>query len=481
MQSSQLRLWQPKIAKYFEIDLRSLAVFRIALGALILLDLATRLPDLRGHYTDAGVWPRSLALQEAATDRHWYFSLHLLGGSTAFEATLFALAAALAIALLVGYRTRVVTVLSWILLISLHTRMQRVVNSGDMLLRMFLFWGMFLPLGARWSLDARHGKLGSARAVLSAASVALLLQVCIVYWFTAAYKWSPGWTASGDALRDVLSMQTLTSQFGSSLLAHPGLLRLLTFATISLEILGPILLFVPFANGLLRTLMVFVFWIFHLGALGTMMKIGLFPLISAVGWLIFLPPGFWEKLLHRTPPEPGNLLQSPRGLNAVVGMVFALILLWNLRDLNPRRFALLPHAIDPLMYVANLDQKWAMFSGKRTSEIWQFVPAKLRDGSEVNLLTGTDCNLNQRPERLSEQFHTFRWSLYPGWANNTNRPARFKVYGDYLKREWNRNHPPERAVVSFDIFCMRERIQIPRPAPRVELLYSDTGKESQLK
>src|SRR5438094_7542162 len=78
--TSAMRNWlRAKAAEFFSIDLRSLALFRITAGLIILVDLAMRMQDLRGHYTDQGVWPRALALREMAP-RRWYFSLHLLGG-----------------------------------------------------------------------------------------------------------------------------------------------------------------------------------------------------------------------------------------------------------------------------------------------------------------------------------------------------------------------------------------------------------------
>ncbi|MDB6109307.1 MAG: hypothetical protein JWR69_1057 [Pedosphaera sp.] len=479
MESGVRYLMQSRISKLFEIDVRSLALFRIALGILILLDLGTRALDLRGHYTDGGVWPRALAAHELALERHWYFSLHLLGGSTVFAAGLFAVAAMVAVALIIGYRTRLATVLSWILLISLHMRMERVVNSGDMLFRMLLFWGMFLPLGACRSVDARQGKAGQPQAVFSAATVALLLQVCVVYWFSVAYKWEPGWTFRGDALHTILGREAVTTRFGSALLAFPELLRVLTFATLGLEMIGPVLAFVPIANGRLRTAVVFVFWVFHLGVLGTTMKVGLFPLISAVGWVAFLPSWFWERVLRPAPVNAGVPLRTHWAVNGAVGTVFLLTLFWNLRELNPKRFgALLPRAADPIMYLLNLDQKYAMFSGQHTFEVWLLALGRLHDGTEVNVLTGGESKGEQRPKRLAEQFRTFRWSLYPEQANNKSRPARVKVYAAYLKREWNRKHPLERAVDVLEIYCMYEAINGSRSAPEAELIYSDLESTS---
>lgn len=136
----------------FELDLRSLAVFRVGLGLLLLCDLVNRAWWLRAHYTDWGVMPRE-ALLDTLWDRAW-MSVHLFSGTFAPTAILFVLSGAVAVALLVGFRTTIATALSWFLLISLHARNPIVLQGGDIIFRLLLFWAIFLPLGARWSIDA---------------------------------------------------------------------------------------------------------------------------------------------------------------------------------------------------------------------------------------------------------------------------------------------------------------------------------------
>ena len=41
----------------FGIDLRSLAIFRIGIAAIVVIDLICRAADLEAHYTDVGVLP----------------------------------------------------------------------------------------------------------------------------------------------------------------------------------------------------------------------------------------------------------------------------------------------------------------------------------------------------------------------------------------------------------------------------------------
>ena len=120
---------------------------------LLLCDLAGRARFLRVHYTDEGVLPLDVLTPSASS---WTFSLYWLDGSFAFTATMFGIAAIFALMLLVGWRTRLATVASWALLLSLHYRNIPLCSAGDLIFRLLLFWAMFLPLGACASVDSRR-------------------------------------------------------------------------------------------------------------------------------------------------------------------------------------------------------------------------------------------------------------------------------------------------------------------------------------
>lgn len=90
---------------------------------------------------------------------------------------LFALAAACAVALLVGWRTRLAALGCWLLLSSLQVRQPLIYIGGDSILRLLLFWGLFLPLSARLSLNAVHGRVKPRTDQdLSGATIARLLR-----------------------------------------------------------------------------------------------------------------------------------------------------------------------------------------------------------------------------------------------------------------------------------------------------------------
>ena len=117
-------------------DLRSFAVFRMGLGILIILDLFTRSTFLVQHYTDQGLLPRYALLQKFWRPSYW--SLHVINGEAWFQLLLFGIIAAVAFCVIIGYRTRLCIVLSWLLAISLQNRIGIILSGGDMLLRSLL-------------------------------------------------------------------------------------------------------------------------------------------------------------------------------------------------------------------------------------------------------------------------------------------------------------------------------------------------------
>src|SRR5215218_3816539 len=270
-----------KIGEIFGADLRSLAALRIVLGFLVLVDLFTRAADFYAHYTDAGIMPRTVLLGEVLS--RWAVSVNLANGEPAFQAFLFGATAVAAVGMLVGYRTRLMTIIVWALILSIQWRNPLILNSGDVLLRLLLFWGMFLPLGAYWSVD-RALKVAPPRLsmrFLSLATVALFLQIAFVYWFTVILKTDPAWRTEGTAIYYALGSDQFATRIGAYLYHFPDLLTAMTYATIALEAFGPFLLFSPFFTGPVRTGAVLAYMNLHFGIWLTM-NVGLFSWTAAL-------------------------------------------------------------------------------------------------------------------------------------------------------------------------------------------------------
>src|ERR671921_1136950 len=319
-----------KVVEIFGADLRSLATFRIVLALLVLADLANRATDISAHYTDAGIMPRTVLVQQLLSP--WAFSLHLMNGGGLFQALLFGVASLAAFGMLVGYRTRLMTFVVWLVLLSIQLRNPLLNGSESPMLRMLLFWGMLLPLGAYWSVDrARSALPRPSTRFLSLATFGLFMQIAFVYWFTAALKSGPEWRTDYTALYYALSLDQLATPIGHLLLDFPTLLQVLTFGTFALEALGPLLLFCPIFTGPVRTWAALAFMSLHFGIWLTM-DIGIFPWISPFCMVCFFPTWFWERatrlhswLLRRV--ELARRLQHARGRlsNAIVAFSKAIL------------------------------------------------------------------------------------------------------------------------------------------------------------
>ena len=169
----------------FSVDLRSLALVRVLIGAILLFDLMIRGADFVTWLTDDGVLPRATVM-ERMDDYRW--SLYNISGHWLWVLAIQCIAGLAALALVLGYRTRWAVVISFVMLISLHNRAPLVLQGGDNLLLLVLFWMCFLPIGQRYSIDAalvdprQPASKPVPNAYLSVATVAILFQAMAVYF-----------------------------------------------------------------------------------------------------------------------------------------------------------------------------------------------------------------------------------------------------------------------------------------------------------
>lgn len=435
----------------FGIDLRSLTAFRIGLAALLLADLAYRALDFQAHYTDQGVLPRALYL-EIFSEVEITWSLHLILGSAPYTALLFLLAAVAALALLLGVHTRGAVLISWLLLVSLHNRQPLVVSGSDMILRLLLFWSFFLPLAGSPSVDRRGTAPFHPRVELSPASAALLVQVVLIYAFSLIHKLlDPAWTQL-IAVEDAMQVEGVATALGRELLAYPALLRFAAASTLAIELVLPLLAFVPWATARIRIGVVIAMWAFHLFGLGGTMNLGLFEYVMALAWVPFLPPLFWDRIapgwnLPRPDAPPARAARAGIARGAVVVCALSLVIVDNVVSLDRSRFRGTPWTILRLPTRAlALSQEWRLWSTPLRNRYYVFR-ACLEDETEVDLHTGGALDWD-RPRRASRNNHWWKYQLFLSQpASRRLRPA----YAGYLIREWNGEHAAERHVASLEL------------------------------
>ncbi len=291
----------------FGVDLRTLAAFRVLLGGSLLLDLCLRSRDLVAHYTDFGIFPRAVAVEGLAAGA---FSLHLMNGSAVFQAALFVLAGLFAILMIIGWRTKLVTIISWVLLLSLQNRNWEIHSGEDQLVMVLLLWAMFLPLGARFSVDAALDRAVTKQPneYVSLASAALLLQGMSMYLFSALLKSDARWVPDGTAVYYALQLDYFATSLAVWFRQFETLLQGLNYYVWALELIGPILIFSPLLHRPLRALLMAAFITMHCGFF-LFLEIGIFPLISIIMNLTFMPGWMWDWFGQKLRPEGRQGLQ----------------------------------------------------------------------------------------------------------------------------------------------------------------------------
>ncbi|ELY54840.1 HTTM domain-containing protein [Natronolimnohabitans innermongolicus] len=278
-----------RLRRGVRIDARTLAVFRVFVGLLVVADLFLRARNFGFFYTDDGVVPRSLVLETISTHP---FSIYHVTTDPQLIAALMIIQGLIAVQLIVGYRTRIATVLTFLFVISLDNHNPFVLSYADTLFRLLLFWAIFLPLGERWSVDAVHADRDPRRYVASVASALILGQMVYMYFTNGLIKsQSDVWTG-GDAAPLVMGIHEMTFLLGDTLAQFPTLLRLGGLLWFCMLVCSP-LLFV--LQGRWRMAFVGLFVGGHL-AFAVTVRIGAFPYVALAGVLLFLQAQFWNDL-----------------------------------------------------------------------------------------------------------------------------------------------------------------------------------------
>ena len=269
------------------IDSRSLALFRMLAGVLIVADVLARSRNLTFFYTDEGVVPHELAV---AAEPMAAYSVYALAPSPEAAALLFALTGLVGVALAAGYYTRLVTVLAFVLVVSLDLRNPFVTSFADTLFMTLLFFAMFLPLGERWSVDAVAADRPRRDAVAGVGTALVLAQMVTVYAVNGYHKTASELWWSGEAAALVLGIDEMTFLFGDALRVSPTLLQLGGLTWFGM-LLGSWLLLA--LRDRPRHLLVAAFMIAHL-SMALTVRIGAFSYVCLAGLLLFYQPSAWR-------------------------------------------------------------------------------------------------------------------------------------------------------------------------------------------
>lgn len=304
---------EPKIAQnpivrlFASVDLRSLALLRIALGILLVRDLWGRIAQVDAFYSNDGVLTNHFALFRPLAP--YQFSFYFAASSTRDVTIVFLITMLVYLLFAAGYRTRLFQILSFLAVTSIHARNLLVELPSDVVIHVLLAWSLLLPLGKRFSIDALRKSLRdrrekspaelNERPVLSPlfASIAVLgivLQLAAMHIGAALRQTGPSW-ADGTALYYALHHNLWASDFGYSFAKGASLetLKLLTSLYKNAELVLGVLILVPVA--IVRRLTILLLVLFHVLS-AALFDVGPYDLAILAATPILLGTRDWEAL-----------------------------------------------------------------------------------------------------------------------------------------------------------------------------------------
>lgn len=392
---------------------------------LLLVDTLQIFPNLLLYYSDEGIWPRRLVdTAQQAFSFFWFVgsahSIYGLYGATILSLCLLAF----------GLHTRIASVVSFVLLTSLHARFPFSLDSSDSVARLCLFFLMFCASGNRASLDAvRAARKGTPLATHGHALPVRLLQAQIgaVYYATASWKLiGPTWR-SGSALHYALSIPHMFSRPWALAIANSSwLVHLGTWGTLAIELAILLAIFSPWRRSAAKAWAIAMGLLLHV-TIALTMSVGLFTSLMPVTYLALLEPAWAHRLVQyarRIPSAalPPKAVVRTSAFGRLRGWMLVAIFVVIQVASSPAR-AMMPAPILSLVDRASLWGSWQMFAPNPPA-----MDARLRgeaifpDGARHNLFDGLEGDFGaahqtfSRRWKVEESLAGGRRSLLRGFA-----------------------------------------------------------------
>ena len=163
--------------------------------------------------------------------------------------------------------------------------------------------------------------------------------------------------------------------------------------------------------------------------------------------------------------------EIPPRWQGVAAASLVAVLLWNLGTVQA-----MPHfvtaALSPAMRLLRLDQDWNLFAPAPLKEDgWLVLPAKLADGSEIDLLhPDRGAPDYSKPRNYSQTHVNAHWNSYLAHLWEPSRDTERDNYARYLCRQWNRQHggTPAKRLMTFKMIHMLEHTPPPGEPAQLE-------------
>ena len=440
-----------------EADVAPVALFRIVFGLLLFNWFWQLFPNLTAFFTDEGILSRrELALSDP--DR---LSLLNLSGEWWLVAVVWLVSCSVALALTLGWRTRLMCLLAFALVSTFSWRNPLILDGSDLVFRFVPLWLGFTSAGDRWSIDARRRSAGPALRGWALPIRILELQIAWIYLATGLEKLGGiDWIVGTAAYYALQLEHTFARPWAHAIAVDPALSHLVSWYALALELAFVPLVMIPLA--LTRLIAAVASAAMHAGIL-LLMNVGNFPLVMLAACVLFIPPGW----IHRLLPDKFSVAPAASPARsraaAVLFVLLAAVAFWTAMPaqvdvLRPRG------DIARALRALSLDQRWDMFSPNAArSDGWLIAAATLADGTRLDLFSqkGPD----DHSERYSDPFYT-RWTKVHERIASPFYAGYRSEYTRHLCRSGNsRLGPGQSPLASLELLYFERTIRAPGEGP----------------
>lgn len=301
-----MQLTNNPIYKFFfkKENYTTLGLLRILTAAVLLLSLINDFPFVVDYFSDEGV----LSGRVDVLRSEYRFTILDYFGSPEYVVIFYFLLIIFTLMLLIGKFTRISAIIAFILLASFHEKNTLVLNSGDTLMRLMLFYLALAPSGKCLSLDSikkRKSLTSKGYKEFQEWDIwprrLVQIQLAIVYLFAFLPKTGITWR-DGTAIYYFLANPHF-ARFSFDFLGNFIILAtFMTYATLLIELLFPILVwFKPTKKYMLIAGITLHFSILVAS------NITFFSLIMIVAHLAFIEPETVSRKLEQTKKYIKNL------------------------------------------------------------------------------------------------------------------------------------------------------------------------------
>lgn len=282
-----------------------LALVRVLLGVAILTDQIFQfLPIFSELYGPGGFYPAGL--QDGWMLRSWRWTfLFFYTDDLTIVSILFGVWMAITVAFILGWKTRVMSVLLWLLTLAFLTRTHAMRTGAEEVLMVGLLLLMFAPSGYAFSLDQRARRrrdptLGDAPIYTVAWPLRLLqIQLAMIYFTTGLAKvlapaWHEGWFVStwwdGTSLHYVLCKIHMTHWSYAQTQLPFWVTATATYVAVWWEVLFPFLV----CSRWTRAATLWFGVLFHIG-IYISIEVGWFSFYTLSFYAVWVPGEFWDR------------------------------------------------------------------------------------------------------------------------------------------------------------------------------------------